>query len=110
MVFTGSEPGDDYFPDAITICRFRNRPVTATVEQELLRRVKVQLGGRGLNIAGSRSTIIDAIFIERTARPKQHITVDCWGVVNVVDSPDVDALAALPVQYPLGQYRCSFDI
>lgn len=42
MVFTGFEPGDA-FPDATTICRFRNRLVAAKLDQVLLKRINGQL-------------------------------------------------------------------
>lgn len=76
MVFTGFESGDGGFPDAITICRFRNCLVTAKLDQVLLRRVNLQFEGRGQKIAGSRGAIIDATFNESAARPNHHIAVD----------------------------------
>ena len=91
MVFTGFEPGDGSFPDATTICRFRNRLVAAKLDQVLLRRVNVQLEGRGLKVAGSRGAIIDATIIESAARPNQHIEVDDDGQADVVDSADEEA-------------------
>jgi IS5 family transposase len=91
MVFTGFEPGDGSFPDATTICRFRNRLVTAKLDQVLLRRVNVQLEGKGLKVAGSRGAIIDATIIESAARPNQHIEVDDEGQADVVDSADDEA-------------------
>jgi IS5 family transposase len=91
MVFTGFEPGDGSFPDATTICRFRNRLVAAMLDQVLLRRVNLQLEGRGLKVAGSRGAIIDATIIESAARPIQHIEVDDDGQADVVDSADEEA-------------------
>lgn len=87
MVFIGFEPGDGSFPDATTICRFRNRLVAARLDQVLLRRVNVQLEGQGLKVAGSRS----AIIIESAAHPNQHIEVDDDGQADVVDSTDDEA-------------------
>jgi len=91
MVFTGFEPGDGSFPDATTICRFRNRLVTAKLDQVLLRRINVQLEGQGLKVAGSRGAIIDATIIESAARPNQRIEVDEEGQADVVDSADEEA-------------------
>lgn len=91
MVFTGFEPGDGSFPDATTICRFRNRLVAAKLDQVLLRRVNVQLEGRGLKVAGSRGAIIDATIIESAAHPNQHVEVDDDGQAAVVDSADSEA-------------------
>lgn len=91
MVFTGFEPSDGSFPDATTICRFRNRLVSAKLDQVLLRRVNVQLEGKGLKVAGSRGAIIDATIIESAARPSQHIEVDDDGQAGVVDSADDEA-------------------
>lgn len=91
MVFTGFEPGDGSFPDATTICRFRNRLVTAKLDQVLLRRVNVQLEGQGLKVAGSRGAIIDATIIESAAHPNQHVEVDDDGRADVVDSADEEA-------------------
>ena len=91
MVFTGFEPSEGSFPDATTICRFRNRLVAAKLDQVLLRRVNVQLEERGLKVAGSRGAIIDATIIPSAARPNQHIEVDEQGHADVVDSADEQA-------------------
>lgn len=88
MVFTDFEPGHGSFPDATSICRFRNRLVTAELDQVLLRRVNVQLEGRGLKVAGSRGAIIDTMIIESAARLNRHIEVDDEGLADVVDSAD----------------------
>ena len=91
MVFTGFEPGAGSFPDATTICRFRNRLVEAKLDQILLRRINVQLEGKGLKVAGSRGAIIDATIIESAARPNQHVEVDEQGQTDVSDSADEQA-------------------
>ena len=91
MVFTGFEPGCGSFPDATTICRFRNRLVHAKLDQTLLRRVNVQLECRGLKVAGGRGAIIDATIIESAARPNRYVEVDEQGQVDVVDSADTEA-------------------
>lgn len=91
MVFTGFEPGAGGFPDATTICRFRNRLVQAKLDQVLLRRINTQLEGRGLKVAGSRGAIIDATIIPSAARPDQHIEVDEQGNADVIDSADTEA-------------------
>jgi IS5 family transposase len=97
MVFSGFEPvigsqgQSSGYPDATTICRFRNRLVTAKLDQVLLRRVNVQLEGKGLKVAGSRGAIIDATIIESAAHPNQHVEVDDDGQAEVVDSADEEA-------------------
>ena len=65
--------------------------MAAKLDQVLLRRVNVQLEGRGLKVAGSRGAIIDATIIESAARPNQHIEVDDDGQADVVDSADEEA-------------------
>lgn len=97
MVFTGFEPmrgapgGKGGFPDATTLCRFRNRLVEAQLDQVLLRRINSQLEGQGLKVAGSRGAILDATIIESAARPNQHVDVDDEGKIDVVDSADTQA-------------------
>ena len=71
MVFTGFEPGDP-FPDATTICRFRNRLVAAKLDQVLLKRINGQLERQGLKVSGARGAIIDATIIPSAARPRQR--------------------------------------
>ena len=91
MVFTGFEPGQGSFPDATTICRFRNRLVVARLDQVLLRRVNVQLEGKGLKVGGSRGAIIDATIIESAARPDRQVEIDDQGNAEVSDSADEEA-------------------
>lgn len=50
MVFTGFEPAAGVFPDASTICRFRNRLVVAKFDQVLLRSSNSQLKHKGLKV------------------------------------------------------------
>jgi len=91
MVFTGFEPAEGAFPDATTICRFRNRLVAAKLDQVLLRRINAQLERQGLKVAGSRGAIIDATIIASAARPGQYIDMDDDGAPTVVDSADTQA-------------------
>lgn len=88
MVIAGFEPGDRSLSDATTICRFRNRRVTAKRDEVLLRGGDVQLEGQGLKVAGSRGAIIDATIIESAADPNQHVEVDDAGQADMVDSAD----------------------
>ena len=93
MVFTGFEPGDA-FPDATTICRFRNRLVAAKLDQVLLKRINGQLERQGLKVSGARGAIIDATIIPSAARPRQHIEMpddDDDGGPQVIDSADTEA-------------------
>lgn len=92
MVFTGFEPGDP-FPDATTICRFRNRLVTAKLDQVLLRRINAQLERQGLKVGGARGAIIDATIIPSAARPNQHVEPpdDEDSNAKIVDSADTQA-------------------
>jgi transposase, IS5 family len=94
MVFAGFEPvagAKGNFPDATTLCRFRNRLVQAKLDQVLLRRINSQLEGKGLKVASSRGAILDATIIEAAARPDQHVDVDDQGNTDVVDSADAQA-------------------
>ena len=76
MVFTGFEPAAGEFPDASTICRFRNRLVTAKLDQVLLRSINSQLEHRGLKVQGSRGAILDATIIPSAARPNSYIDME----------------------------------
>jgi IS5 family transposase len=91
MVFTGFEPAAGVFPDATTICRFRNRLVAAKLDQVLLRRINAQLECQGLKVAGSRGAIVDATIIASAARPDRYIDIDEAGQPSVVDSADDQA-------------------
>lgn len=68
MVFTGFEPAAGEFPDASTICRFRNRLVVAKLDQVLLRSTNSQLEQNGLKLQGSRGAILDATIIPSAAQ------------------------------------------
>ena len=76
MVFTGFEPAAGEFPDTSTICRFRNRLVTAKLDQVLLRSINSQLEHRGLKVQGSRGAILDATIIPSAARPNSYIDME----------------------------------
>lgn len=91
MVFTGFEPGGEGFPDATTICRFRNRLVDAKLDLVLLSRINKQLEQHGLKVAGVRGAIIDATIIPSAARPNQHVEVPEDGQAKIVDSADAQA-------------------
>lgn len=47
MAFTGFEPDGVGFPDATTICRFRNRLVSAKLDTKLLHLINQQLQTQG---------------------------------------------------------------
>ena len=74
MVFTGFEPAAGEFPDASTICRFRNRLVIAKLDQVLLRSNNSQLDGT--QRAEGRGAILDATIIPSAARPNSYIDMD----------------------------------
>ena len=90
MVFTGFEPAAGEFPDASTICRFRNRLVTAKLDQVLLRSINSQLEHRGLKVQGSRGAILDATIIPSAARPNSYIDME-GQEPQVVTSADSEA-------------------
>jgi Transposase and inactivated derivatives, IS5 family len=90
MVFTGFEPGMA-FPDATTLCRFRNRLVEAKLDQVLLRRINGQLERQGLKVSGARGAIIDATIVPSAARPERYLDVSEEGEPQVVDSADAEA-------------------
>ena len=91
MVFTGFEPGEPGFPDATTICRFRNRLVKAKLDQRLLRKINGQLERAGLKVQGATGALIDATIIPSAARPNSHIEFDDEEQPQVVTSADPEA-------------------
>ena len=91
MVFTGFEPGEVGFPDATTICRFRNRLVKAKLDQRLLRKINGQLERAGLKVQGATGALIDATIIQSAARPNNHIELDEDEEPHSVSSADADA-------------------
>ena len=70
MAFTGFEPDEQGFPDATTICRFRNRLVKAQLDTVLLHLINSQLQSQGLKVKHSQGAILDATLITSAARPK----------------------------------------
>ena len=72
MVFTGFEMGEE-MPDSSTICRFRNRLVTAKLNIKLLEEINRQLEDLGLMVKGAQAALVDATIIPSAARPRQHI-------------------------------------
>jgi IS5 family transposase len=91
MVFTGFEPGEPGFPDATTICRFRNRLVKAKLDQRVLRKINGQLERAGLKVQGSTGALIDSTIIPSAARPNSHIEMDEDDQPQLVTSADPDA-------------------
>ena len=89
MVFTGFEPSAGELPDASTICRFRNRLVTAGLDQNLLTLINGQLEQLGLKVQGARGAIIDATIIPSAARPNRYL--EEGQPAQVIDSPDAEA-------------------
>lgn len=106
MVFTGFEPGEP-FPDATTICRFRNRLVQAKLDQVLLKRITSQLERQGLKVSGARGAIIDATIIPSAARPNQYVEPpeDQDGEYHIVDSADQEARWVKKGQQAFSGYR-----
>lgn len=90
MAFTGFEPDDKGFPDASTICRFRNRLVQAQLDTQLLHHINKQLQHCGLKVQGCEGAIVDATIIASAARPKQEIQVNPQGA-HIKHSADPDA-------------------
>ena len=90
MVSTGFEPAAGEFPDASTICRFRNRLVAAKLDQILLRSINSQLEHRGLKVQGSRGAILDATIIPSAARPNGYIDME-GQAPQIVTSADREA-------------------
>jgi IS5 family transposase len=73
MAFTGFEPDGQGFPDATTICRYRNRLVKAKLDTALLHLINTQLQTQGLKVQHSQGAILDATLITSAARPKQWL-------------------------------------
>ena len=73
MAFTGFEPDEQGFPDATTICRFRNRLVSAKLDTKLLHLINTQLQTQGLKVKQSEGAILDATIITSAARPRQWL-------------------------------------
>lgn len=72
MLFTGLELGEE-FPDASTLCRFRNKLIEKGLDQKLFTKVNAQLEKQGLLIKKAAGAVIDASIIESAARPKRTI-------------------------------------
>ena len=62
-------------PDETTICRFRNKLVSAGLEQELFEEVNRQLEAQGLKVKKATGAVIDASVIESAARPNRCIEI-----------------------------------
>jgi IS5 family transposase len=90
LVFCGFDLGAE-LPDHSTICRFRNRMVTARLDDKLLAEINRQLADKGLKVNEARGAIIDATIVESAARPNRMIDVDDSGKVSMSDSADPDA-------------------
>jgi IS5 family transposase len=95
MVFTGFELGDD-MPDASTICRFRNRMVTAKLDGVLLDEINRQLQVNGLMVKGTHAALLDATIITSAARPRQSIELDD---VEVSDGSDETPVVTAQISY-----------
>lgn len=89
MVFTGFEPADGAFPDATTICRFRNRLVNAKLDQVMLRLINAQLERHGLKVGAGHGAIVDATIITSAARPRNVVEVDDSNDENGDGTPQV---------------------
>jgi IS5 family transposase len=72
MLFTGLELGEE-FPDASTLCRFRNKLVEKGLDNKLFRKVNKQLEEIGLLIEKANGAVIDATIIESVGRPRRMI-------------------------------------
>ena len=89
MVFAGFDPSGSEFPDASTICRLRNRLITAGVNQKLLALINNQLEQLSLKMLGAWM-IIYATIIPSAARLRQHIDGK-QEQPRVIDSADTQA-------------------
>lgn len=90
LVFCGFDLGVN-LPDSTTICRFRNRLVSAALDASLLAEVNRQLEALGLKVNEARGAIIDASIISSAARPNRHVEVGKQGQAKVIDSADRQA-------------------
>ena len=72
MVFTGMELGNE-FPDASTLCRFRNKLIEKKLLEKLFREINRQLESYGVTIEESRGAVIDATVIQSAAKPRRTI-------------------------------------
>ena len=74
MLFNGMGIENEV-PDETTICRFRNKLVSAGLEQELFEEVNRQLEAQGLKVKKATGAVIDASVIESAARPNRCIEI-----------------------------------
>lgn len=72
MLFTGLELGEE-FPDASTLCRFRNKLIEKGLDKKLFTKINEQLEREGLSIKKAEGAVIDASIIESAARPRRTI-------------------------------------
>ena len=75
MYFCGLSLADDV-PDEATLCRFRNRLITADMLHELLAGVNTQLQDHGLMVKCAHGAVIDATRVQSAARPWRDMIIE----------------------------------
>lgn len=75
MYFCGLNLADDV-PDETTLCRFRNRLITAGRLHGLLAGVNTQLQDHGLMVKCAHGAVIDATLVQSAARPRRDMIIE----------------------------------
>src|SRR6185312_14766689 len=91
MYFCGLSLSDDV-PDETTLCRFRNRLITAGKLAGLLAGVNGQLQGHGLMVKCAHGAVIDATLVQSAARPKRDMVVE----LDAAGAPKVNEDGSIP--------------
>ena len=91
MYFCGLGLADDV-PDETTLCRFRNRLITADKLAGLLAGVNAQLQGHGLMVKCAHGAVIDATLVQSAARPKRDMVVE----LDAAGAPKVNEDGSIP--------------
>jgi IS5 family transposase len=91
MYFCGLSLADDV-PDETTLCRFRNRLITAGRLDGLLAGVNSQLQDHGLMVKRAQGAVIDATLVQSAARPKRDMIIE----LDTKGAPKVNEDGSIP--------------
>jgi IS5 family transposase len=91
MYFCSLSLADDV-PDETTLCRFRNRLITAGKLDGLLAGVNTQLQDHGLMVKCAHGAVIDATLVQSAARPERDMIIE----LDSAGAPKVNEDASIP--------------
>jgi transposase, IS5 family len=91
MYFCGLSLSDDV-PDETTLCRFRNRLITAGKLAGLLAGVNGQLQGHGLMVKCAHGAVIDATLVQSAARPRRDMVIE----LDAAGAPRINEDGSIP--------------